>query len=408
MLKKFDIPIIVVAYNRPLSLIRILDSLQKAEYPYSVTLIISIDKSDSNEVAKIAEKFRWMHGKKEVVHYEEHIGLRGHIIASGDISQNHDAVIILEDDLYVSPGFYYYTIQAFDFYRDDKKLGGLSLFSHSYNETAQLPFVPLIDDSDVFFMQIASSWGQCWSKEQWGDFKQWYEEQKDELFDLCTGIPINVADWPTTSWKKYFMKYLIDKEKYFVYPRFSLTTNFGDPGVHFHKKLYFQHVPLLATNRNFNFKNLQYSHSVYDANCEIIPRCLNLLQSDLNKYDYTVDLYGVKSIYQIKTRFVLTSRYCTEHIKSYAMELKPIEYNIIRNIQGNEISLALTRFCDMQIHPVYLLEKNLFYYYNLRDYQIKFSIANQKEKVYTTNEFIQALINKAINLINKNFIRLFR
>jgi len=66
--KAFHPAVVVAAYNRPGSLKRILDSLDRAVIDDQVTLIISIDNDAPNnlDVKSIAEKFRWSHGPKEV------------------------------------------------------------------------------------------------------------------------------------------------------------------------------------------------------------------------------------------------------------------------------------------------------------------------------------------------------
>ena len=58
--------IIVVAYNRPSSLQRLLNSLTRADYSVydSINLIISIDYSNSAEVISIAKNFSWQFGQK--------------------------------------------------------------------------------------------------------------------------------------------------------------------------------------------------------------------------------------------------------------------------------------------------------------------------------------------------------
>lgn len=52
------IPIVAVAYNRPTSLSRLLNSISFAYYPsnYDIELIISIDYSGSDECLKVAEE----------------------------------------------------------------------------------------------------------------------------------------------------------------------------------------------------------------------------------------------------------------------------------------------------------------------------------------------------------------
>lgn len=145
------IPVVIVAYNRPAPLKRLLDSVTKGVYSGQVKLIISIDGGDNSDVLSIAENFRWVHGEKEIIHHKTNIGLRNHILSLGDLTLKYDGIILIEDDLYVSPYFYEYAIEAMEFYNEDNIIAGISLYSHRYNETARLPFTPLSDDSDVFF-----------------------------------------------------------------------------------------------------------------------------------------------------------------------------------------------------------------------------------------------------------------
>jgi GT2 family glycosyltransferase len=225
-----SVPIIVIGYNRPKAIERLLNSLLKASYPGIVDLIISIDggKGDwekggqgdgetrrrgdkktgrgGEEVREVAVNFKWPFGTKKLIFHETNMGLRKHVLSCGDLSKDYDGVIVLEDDLYVSPVFYQYTLQAFDYYKDDLKIAGISLYSHAYNETAQFPFRPLTDDSDVFFLQYAASLGQFWSRENWSAFREWYDalEPGDESTGHSTGhLPTNIRLWPETSWKLY-------------------------------------------------------------------------------------------------------------------------------------------------------------------------------------------------------------
>ena len=70
--------IVVVAYNRPKSLSRILSSLENANYPREpVPLIISIDWAEDNlDVLEIAKDFNWKFGEKKVIYQQMNLGLK--------------------------------------------------------------------------------------------------------------------------------------------------------------------------------------------------------------------------------------------------------------------------------------------------------------------------------------------
>ena len=107
------IAIIVVGYNRIEGLIRLLDSLTAAEYGGDrPTLILSIDKSNTDAVEKFANEYVWIHGEKIVRTFPENQGLKKHILSCGDFFSDFDELIILEDDIFVAPSFYLFAKQC--------------------------------------------------------------------------------------------------------------------------------------------------------------------------------------------------------------------------------------------------------------------------------------------------------
>ena len=139
-----NIPIVVAAFNRPIALQRVLKSLESIQYNTPVKLYISIDGQGPDEVYNIAENFNWKAGDKEIIHHQENLGLRKHIISCGDLALQHEGIIILEDDLFVSRNFIIILLNA-PTYKNEQN-GGYSLYSHKFNETAQFAFYP--EDSD--------------------------------------------------------------------------------------------------------------------------------------------------------------------------------------------------------------------------------------------------------------------
>jgi hypothetical protein len=402
-----SIPIIAVGYNRPEALQRLLNSLLKASYPGKVELIISIDgdketrgqgdretgrqgdketrrqgdketrrqgekgkRGKGEEVRRVAREFVWPFGEKRLIFHETNIGLRKHVISCGDLSKDYDGVIVLEDDLYVSPGFYEYTVQAFDYYKDDPKIAGISLYSHAYNEAAQFPFRSLTDDSDVFFLQYAASLGQFWSREGWSAFKYWYSNLSEG--QALENLPPNIKLWPETSWKKYFIGYIVQHDLYFAYPRFSLTTHFSDEGTNMRVRESLFQVPLWLDKQVFSFKHFDESNAVYDVYCETIAGRLKRMVPSLKDYDFEVDLYGMKSKGDHKTAMFLSSRKCKNPLKSFGREMKPHEMNILAEIPGDYFSLGKKEDFEEKNYFVRLLKchekKELAYWYTIREY----------------------------------------
>ncbi len=273
--------IVVITFNRPKSLDRLLGSLNHAFYKEKeITLIISIDyqnSSEHDEVVDVANNFKWIQGDKKIIQQTKNIGLREHVLSCGDFVDDYDSIIMLEDDLYVSPEFYNYATDALTFYNKEEKVGGISLYTHKKNFLNKYPFEIIPDSNDVFFLQIASSWGQAWTKHQWSGFRNWLGNK--EIIDTDP-IPLQVKNWPETSWLKYFIKYLVSTNKYFVYPKESLTTNFGDSGTHSRKSNVVYQVPLFL-GKEINFVGMEKSVNVYDSFFEILPSRLKLLAPGL-------------------------------------------------------------------------------------------------------------------------------
>jgi len=337
-----NIPIVVVGFNRPDSLRRILGSIANGIYRQKVSLIISLDKSDNNEVKSVAEEFDWNHGEKKVICYPKHLGLRKHILACGNIALDYDGVILLEDDLFVSTYFYEYVIKAVNFYKDENSVCGISLYNHQLYETAYLPFDPIDDGFDNYFLQIPSSWGQCWTRDQWIHFRKWYDtNSKGYKPPKNWLIPKDIYNWPESSWKKYFFFYMIDTNNYFTYPRISLSSNFSDPGTHIVSKKQAFQVPLLYHEKKWRFSKLNEAYSIYDSFCELErDKLLQLIPEGLINDNFEVDLYGTKPLEKVKAEFLLSTKICKNPLMTFGREMRPAETNVIAQIPGDVISFG--------------------------------------------------------------------
>ncbi len=376
-----DIAIVVIGYNRPSSLDRLLGSLAQGLYmQQKVTLYISIDgikkgaegtSSKVIETRRIAGEFNWQFGDKRIILHDQNLGLREHVLTCGDLSSGHDALIVLEDDLVVSEAFYDYALQAYHFYKDDLKIGGFSLYHHAYNETAQFPFIPLADGSDVYFLQYASSWGQMWTKAQWHSFREWYRSAADKPVSEKI-LPPNIRLWPENSWKKFFIEYLVVSGRYFIFPRSSHTTIFGDEGTNIRIRETFLQVPLWHGKREYRFIPIEESSAVYDTYCEILPDRLKRLMKDLQDEDFEVDLYGMKPPESISKNKIISGRRCKSPERLFGREMKPHEENLVSHVPGNYFSLGNKSDFENLPYLTRLLKchekRELSYWYPIREY----------------------------------------
>ncbi|MBU2916046.1 hypothetical protein [Reichenbachiella agariperforans] len=336
--------IVVVAYNRPNSLRRILSSIHSAKFSYKdVPLVISIDKSDVEEVRMISDEFEWVNGHKKVECHNEKLGLKEHILWCGSLTKEYGSVIVLEDDLFVSPNFYEYAYDVVNKLETSKNVAGYSLYSYDFNEFAQRPFYPIDDGYDNYYLQVSSSWGQIWTEKQWVDFYTWYLKH-DGNIKLKPGLPKNIVNWPESSWKKFFIEYLVETNKYFFYPKSSYTTNFSDVGTH-QKSLKDRNYQVsinFGTNKN-SFSSFEESLSVYDAFFELNSNTLSkIMGEDLSEVE--IDLYGLKLLDQIKKPKLLSIKNCQDPIETFSYQMKPSIMNYVYRISGEALSLGNT--CD--------------------------------------------------------------
>lgn len=330
--------IIVIGYDRPRSIERLLGYLRQARFPdQNVQLVISLDFSDSPdglETKNISEQFEWPHGPKRLILHEKSLGLREHVFRCGDLTREYESIIVLEDDLSVSLEFYEYAVAALEFCVGDDSIGGVALYSRSTNQIAKLPFVPVHDGADNYYLQVAASWGQMWHVSQWNQFRKWYNELANrpenphQHIPQSAPIPKGFVQYPKSSWLKYYIWYLAETDRFFLYPRTSFSTNHCDQGVHALVKSNRWQVPLAVRVSDFRFSKVDNSLAVYDSFFEIYPDRLKQFNPLLAGYDFDVDLFGTKHRELLKRPFVLTSRKVIGEAKlTFDLDRKPFEVN---------------------------------------------------------------------------------
>lgn len=350
-----DIAVCLIAYNRVYSLERLLASLDNAVYPCPVKLYISVDKSDDDTVEMCAEGYQWKHGEKEVILHKENLGLRKHILSCGDLLQRHDALVVLEDDIVVASGFFLYVQAAVKEFAGRMDVAGISLYSFFVNYHSCQPFIPVKENSDVFMMQNAQSWGQVWMKEQWNAFKAWYDENCD-AFGPMPHLPKSICSW-SNSWLKYHTRYCIENNKYFIYPYNSYTTCFSDVGEHIKITSPVFQAPLFqATDFRPNFSPT-VKYDCYFEN-QRIYEWLGMSAEEL-----CLDYYGDNGN-QGKCRYWLSRQLLPyKVVRSFGLLLRPYELNIKYSVEGSDLFLYDTEeAAEVQIIPECRYRQFLYMY----------------------------------------------
>jgi glycosyltransferase involved in cell wall biosynthesis len=161
-------PITLFVYNRPDHVRKAIKSLAGNALAGESNLIIFSDGAkDDSDATKVSEVRRFLHrvdGFKSVkiVERAENHGLSRSIITGvTEICNVYGRVIVLEDDLVLSPYFLKYMNDALTLYRDDDKV--ISIHGYLYPIKAVPP--------ETFFLKGADCWGWATWKRGWDLFE---------------------------------------------------------------------------------------------------------------------------------------------------------------------------------------------------------------------------------------------
>jgi len=347
-------PVIVIpAFSRALSLLRLLESLARAEYPEIVKLIISLEGGASDAVIRIAKQFSSPKLSVSVIFQENRLGLRKHIIACGDLALKYGSVIVLEDDLAVDRYFYHYAVAALDCYAENENIAGVALTGIEFNDSSGLPFKPLVNGYSTYLVKIPCSSGQCWTSAQWARFKSWYADSSGETVCSTEGLPDSVKEWPESSWKKYFAAYICRENLYFVYPYQAYSTNCSDPGgSHILEGADYYQVSFASQNRQFptfDFCPVSKPDVAYDAFLEPCGEYIfSILKMQADEVE--IDIYGVKPASLIsKKKFILTSRRVLNSVNRFPKRFRPVEHNFsYPSLQNFEDRISLSEIAALK------------------------------------------------------------
>lgn len=326
----------VVAYNRANSLSRLLQSLSYL-VPISnpVDLAFSIDHSDSDEVLSVATNFKWDLGEKFIHFHKERLGLKRNVVYATSLVEKYDAVIVLEDDLYVSPQLLLFADCLLkNKFINDERIAGFGFYSHPYNEFANYPWKAIDDGFDNYYLKIPCSSGQMFTKKQWLTFLNYYNDFDASLFSSID-FPEIVHSWPNqSSWKKVFFSYLIAQNKYFFYSRHSYSTNMGEAGSHYTKSVDFLQSNLVWSQNEYviptNFSSIDNCLSIYDQYNELETlKFVGNVIAGVRWSEVEFDLLGLKSIHSITKKYLISSKISNNPILKFGINMTPFELNIL-------------------------------------------------------------------------------
>ena len=171
-------PVLLFVYNRPLHTKDLIDSLCLNSLSRESDLIVFSDgwhdEADKEKVIQVREYLKTVSGFKsiEVIEGQQNKGLAQSIITGVTMVVNrYGRVIVLEDDLVVSPYFLQFMNDALEVYKDEARVGHIQ--ACDFTGDISLP--------DTFLIKWTGSWGWATWDRAW---KLFNPDGKDLLEQL--------------------------------------------------------------------------------------------------------------------------------------------------------------------------------------------------------------------------------
>lgn len=246
-------PIVLFVYNRLDHTQGVIETLLKNTLAKESEFYIFSDAAKTengvekvNEVRKFIRDDSWHTGFKKVsiIEAEKNKGLAKSIIGGvSEIIQKYGKVIVLEDDLKLSPYFLEYMNDALEYYREDEKIWSISGYSFPMKSLKKY-------SHDIFYSYRGCSWGWAtWSDrwetvdwqvkeyEQFINDSKWIEHFNRGGVDLTNMLKMQM-DGKIDSWAIRWCFSQSNQDMYTVYPRISYLENAGCDGSGIHSSVY--------------------------------------------------------------------------------------------------------------------------------------------------------------------------
>ena len=234
----FPAPIALFVYNRPIHTRKLIESLLENIESKDTQLFIfsdaAKDKNSIDSVEKVRAYVNKISGFKSItiIPAEHNKGLANSLIDGiSYVLERNYRVIVLEDDLVVSPYFLRYMNSGLDVYRDEKQVA--SIHGYCY-PTMQI-------EADTFFLRGADCWGWATWRRAWNYFESDGQKLLSMLeqaglmkkFDLDGAYPYvrmlkDQIKGKNNSWAIRWHASCFIKNMMTLYPAVSLVQNIGN------------------------------------------------------------------------------------------------------------------------------------------------------------------------------------
>lgn len=239
--KSIKFAVVFFAFNRPDKLLYTIDSYLSCKNRKLDDVFVFIDgarsNSDFDKVKQCAQIASVKLPCAQIIKRETNFGLKKSIYDGvSQILSVYDAIIVIEDDLRLSPDFYNYMEASLDKYKNSINVMQISGFNYLGNE--------LLDrDKSTFFLPITTSWGWgTWSR-AWQSFSVDNEILLQNLdkrkFNFFSSFPFftmleKELSGQVSSWAIRWYHHVFQSGGLVLYPPFTLVNNegFDSTGTH--------------------------------------------------------------------------------------------------------------------------------------------------------------------------------
>lgn len=242
---KMNAPVVLFVYNRLEHTKKVLESLSKNILADKTDLFVFSDAAKNEKglekvkhVREYIRRMDWREGFQNVtvVEADQNKGLAKSVIGGvTQILKKYGKVIVIEDDLILSPYFLKYMNGALEYYKDVSEIWSISGYSFPMKSLKKYPH-------DVFYSYRGCSWGWAtwldrWEKTDWDvkDYpklvadKEWQKRFNRGGADL-TGMLRMQMEGKINSWAIRWVFSQSNLEMYTVYPKNSYILNDGCDG----------------------------------------------------------------------------------------------------------------------------------------------------------------------------------
>lgn len=237
-------PLAIFAFRRPDHLRGLLASVAACRRLEECTITIFCDGPRGSDAAEAVDAARavahgWAatHGA-EVIERPENLGLACSIVTAVSALVNaHGRVIVVEDDMTLSPDFLDFMLGALDRYESDERALQISGFAFSLEPTPK---------ADAIFLPLASTWGWATWKRAWEHFRwepqniaRLKEKSLEVRFDLEGAYPYSTMlksrlGGQNDSWGILWYWAVFQADGLVLFPRESLVHVGGADGTGTH------------------------------------------------------------------------------------------------------------------------------------------------------------------------------